>query len=46
MKCWISNLKKNNYDYKNNDICGIGRGNKAGNGANNDSCYVYILKKG
>ena len=24
----------------------IGRGNKAGNGANDDSCYVYILKKG
>lgn len=24
----------------------IGRGNKAGNGANYDSCYVYILKKG
>lgn len=24
----------------------IGRGNKAGNGANIDSCYVYILKKG
>lgn len=25
---------------------GIGRGNKAGNGANEDSRYVYILKKG
>lgn len=24
----------------------IGRGNKAGNGANDNSCYVYILKKG
>ena len=24
----------------------IGRGNKAGNGANDDSCYAYILKKG
>lgn len=24
----------------------IGRGNKVGNGANIDSCYVYILKKG
>lgn len=24
----------------------IGRGNKAGNGSNDDSCYVYILKKG
>lgn len=24
----------------------IGRGNKAGNGANDDCCYVYILKKG
>ena len=24
----------------------IGRGNKAGNGANVDRCYVYILKKG
>ena len=24
----------------------IGRGNKAGNGANDDSRYVYILKKG
>lgn len=24
----------------------IGRGNTAGNGANIDSCYVYILKKG
>lgn len=24
----------------------IGKGGKAGNGANDDSCYVYILKKG
>lgn len=24
----------------------IGKGEKAGNGANDDSCYVYILKKG